>query len=190
MIVLLDNFDSFVYNLARYFEELGFSTYVVRSNKIELQELVDLKPSHLVLSPGPCTPHEAGICIEAVQRLYTFIPILGVCLGHQAIAIAFGGNIKRAPTPMHGKASLVQHQQQGLFYDLPNPLKVGRYHSLIVDEVTLPSMLKVTASTSDGVIMAMQHMIYPTFGVQFHPESILTESGYALLNTFLGSNNR
>lgn len=186
MVILLDNLDSFVYNLARYIEELGVATRVVRSATISVSELASLKPSHIILSPGPCTPEEAGVCVEAVKALHNVVPILGVCLGHQAIAAAFGGEVVRAAEPRHGKDSDITHSNLGIFQGLPNPLRVGRYHSLVVKKETLPPVLTVTATTAQGTIMAIEHTTSPTFGVQFHPESILTEAGFKLLQSFLG----
>lgn len=185
MIVLIDNYDSFVYNLARYLERLGQTTRVVRNDAISVEELRAWEPDAVVLSPGPCTPLEAGICLALVEQLHRSLPILGICLGHQAIAHALGGQIIRAPQPMHGRSSPIQHEGIGLFSGLPSPLTVGRYHSLIVDRTTLPSMLSITASLEDGTIMALQHREYPVFGLQFHPESVLTAHGYAMLANFL-----
>lgn len=185
MILLIDNYDSFVFNLARYVAELGFKYQVVRNDQISLQEVVALKPSHLILSPGPCSPNEAGISLSLVETFLKTIPILGVCLGHQAIGQACGGKVVRAATPRHGKSSLIHHDGKGLFQDLPNPFKVARYHSLIVENESLPNCLKVTARTADNEIMAIEHTDYPVFGVQFHPESVLTEHGHAMLERFL-----
>ena len=159
MILLIDNFDSFVYNLARYFEELHCQT-VVRRNDISVDEVISLAPTAVVLSPGPCSPAEAGVRVELVQRLGSRLPILGVCLGHQAIAAAFGGRIIRAPRPVHGQVSPVHHDSQGLFHDLPQPLEATRYHSLIVDESTLPSELEITARTPENIPMALRHRCY------------------------------
>lgn len=184
-ILLIDNYDSFVYNLARYFEELGCNTTVVRNDLVTLREIASQPPSAVVLSPGPCTPSETGICTELVKHFGQSIPILGVCLGHQAIAAARGGNIVRAREPIHGKTSRVFHDECGLFESLPNPLHATRYHSLIVDESTLPAELRVTARADDRTVMAIQHRRWPLYGVQFHPESILTRCGHQLLANFL-----
>jgi anthranilate synthase/aminodeoxychorismate synthase-like glutamine amidotransferase len=178
MIVLIDNYDSFVHNLARYLRRLGQETVVLRNDAVSAAEVVERKPAAIVLSPGPCTPNEAGCSIELVKRAGGQIPLLGVCLGHQAIAAALGGEIVRAPQPLHGRASRVTHSQTGLFVNLPSPLTVGRYHSLVVEETALPAELEVTARTDDGTIMALAHREWPIHGVQFHPESILTEHGY------------
>jgi anthranilate synthase/aminodeoxychorismate synthase-like glutamine amidotransferase len=185
MILLIDNYDSFVFNLARYFGELGEDTHVVRNDAMTVAEIADLSPDAIVLSPGPCTPNESGICVELVRQLSGTFPILGVCLGHQAIAAAFGAEIVRAPEPMHGRTSLVFHDGSGLFEGLPNPLRTTRYHSLIARRDSLPSELRMTAHTEDGLVMAIEHRLHPTFGVQFHPESVLTECGHELLARFL-----
>ena len=185
MLLLIDNYDSFVYNLARYFVELGCETRVVRNDAIDLAGIRNLSPQAIVISPGPCTPNEAGISIEVIQEFSDSIPLLGVCLGHQAIAAAFGGNIVRAPVPVHGRSSLIEHSSEGIFAGLPSPLRVGRYHSLIVEEATLPPELAITARTDDGLPMASQHQSRPLVGVQFHPESVLTQQGRTLLANFL-----
>ncbi len=185
MILLLDNYDSFVYNLARYLRELGAEVRVVRNDALTVEEVRALRPSHLVLSPGPQTPREAGISVAAVQALGAELPILGVCLGHQSIGEAFGGRTVRAQRPMHGKAAPAWHDGRGLFRGLPNPLRVGRYHSLVIDPHTLPEALEVTARSAEGEIMAVRHRRWPVFGVQFHPESVLTEAGHDLLRRFL-----
>jgi len=184
MILLLDNFDSFVHNLARYFQRLGQTTEVVRSNAITPSEIAERRPQAIVISPGPCTPTEAGCSLEVVRRFVGQVPILGVCLGHQAIAAALGGRIIRAAEPVHGRASLIEHSARGLFQDVAEPLQVGRYHSLVVERESLPTELEITAQTSDGTIMAIAHRSAPVFGVQFHPESILTDCGYELLSNF------
>jgi len=185
MIILIDNYDSFVHNLARYLRRLGQETVIVRNDAVEPREVLDRQPSAIVLSPGPCTPVEAGCSLELVRQSAGRVPILGVCLGHQTIAAAFGATIVRAPTPVHGRMSEVRHGATGIFEGLPNPLAVGRYHSLVVDPASLPANLEVTAATEDEVIMALAHRRWPIFGLQFHPESILTEGGYALLGNFL-----
>ncbi len=185
MILLIDNYDSFVFNLARYFRELGCEVVVSRNDAMTVAEVAAMQPSAIVLSPGPCTPNEAGISLEVVRQLGPTIPLLGVCLGHQTIALALGGEVVRAAEPIHGRASLVEHDGQRLFADLPNPLTATRYHSLIVPVGTLPTCLRPTARTHDGVLMAFEHIDRPTFGVQFHPESILTVGGHRLLQNFL-----
>jgi anthranilate synthase/aminodeoxychorismate synthase-like glutamine amidotransferase len=184
-IVLIDNYDSFVHNLARYFERLGHATLVVRHDAIDAAGVRALQPEAVVLSPGPCTPREAGCSLEVVRALHADVPILGICLGHQAIAEAFGGRIVRAAEPVHGRASTIRHGGRSLFAGLPDPLLVGRYHSLVVEPTTLPAELEVTAQTDDGVIMALAHRALPVVGLQFHPESILTDCGYELLVAFL-----
>ena len=184
MILLIDNYDSFVHNLARYFTQLGQTTRVVRNDAVSLDEVRRMQPGAIVLSPGPCTPAEAGISIELVQQSHQSTPILGVCLGHQAIAAAFGGRVIRG-TPMHGRTSQIFHDGRGVFADLPQPITACRYHSLVVQEATLPACLEVSARTADGTVMALRHRQHLTVGVQFHPESILTTHGYALLAEFL-----
>lgn len=185
MLLLIDNYDSFVYNLSRYFVELGCETNVVRNDAIRITDIPDLAPQAIVISPGPCTPLEAGVSIDLIRAFSDTIPILGVCLGHQAIASALGGNVIRAPQPVHGRSSLINHSGTDIFEGLPTPLRVGRYHSLIVDKETLPPDLIVTAQTDDGIVMAMQHQSRPLFGVQFHPESVLTDHGRIMLANFL-----
>ncbi|QDT89512.1 anthranilate synthase component II [Gimesia algae] len=185
MILIIDNYDSFVFNLARYFEELGQETHVIRNDQITLRQATELKPSALILSPGPCTPEEAGLSQELVRHFIGQIPILGVCLGHQAIAASLGGNIIRAPQPVHGQTSLIYHQNSRLLSSLPDPFPATRYHSLIIDEATLPVELMITARTAEGIPMAIEHQSAPLFGVQFHPESILTKCGLELLQNFL-----
>jgi len=184
MILVIDNYDSFVYNLVQYLGELGAEVKIVRNDAIGLDEIERLAPSHILISPGPCTPNEAGISLAAIRRFSGRIPILGVCLGHQAIAQAFGGRIGRAPRLMHGKTSEIHHTAVGVFSGLPSPFVATRYHSLIVEE-PLPDPLVKTAWTTEGELMGLQHREHPTFGVQFHPESILTEHGHALLRNFL-----
>tara|TARA_R110002072_G_scaffold303099_1_gene493438 strand:- start:153400 stop:154098 length:699 start_codon:yes stop_codon:yes gene_type:complete len=185
MILLIDNYDSFVFNLARYVTELGVEAEVVRNDAVSMCDVIESKPEAIILSPGPCTPSEAGICVELVREVSGRIPLLGVCLGHQAIAAAFGAGIVRAPEPVHGRTSQITHDATRLFEGLPNPLRVTRYHSLIADEKSLPDELKVTSRTDDGLVMAIEHRQHPTFGVQFHPESILTQMGHALMRNFL-----
>jgi len=185
MILLLDNYDSFTYNLAQYLGELGCTLEVHRNDKISVEQIVRRKPERIVISPGPCTPQEAGISIELIQKLAGKFPILGVCLGHQAIGAAFGGKIVRAPKLFHGKTSQIEHNGKGIFRSVPNPLIATRYHSLIVERKSLPRSLAITAETSDAVIMGLRHKRYPIEGVQFHPESVLTESGKKILQNFL-----
>jgi anthranilate synthase/aminodeoxychorismate synthase-like glutamine amidotransferase len=185
MILLIDNYDSFTYNLYHYLGELGADVRVFRNNKITLDEIERLRPEKIVISPGPCTPKEAGISCDAIKRFGARMPILGVCLGHQSIGAAFGGAIIRAPSIMHGKLSEVSHDGQTIFRGLKNPFTAMRYHSLVIDPQRLPVDLTVTARTSDGVIMGVRHKRFPIEGVQFHPESILTEEGKKLLKNFL-----
>ena len=185
MILLIDNYDSFVYNLARYVRELGETPLVRRHDAISIDEISGLAPSHIIISPGPCSPAEAGISTELVRRLGSSIPILGVCLGHQCIGAAYGGEIVRAGAPMHGKISRIHHTGAGLFSGLPTPFMATRYHSLVIAPASVPFSLRITATSEDGEIMAVQHAEHPVFGVQFHPESVLTEHGYRLLDHFL-----
>jgi anthranilate synthase component 2 len=185
MLVLIDNYDSFTYNLVHFLGELGAECRVFRNDKIAVDEVLRLKPDGIVLSPGPCTPNEAGICLELIARAGPSIPLLGVCLGHQAIGQAYGGRVVRAPVPMHGKLSQISHTAKGLFKGLPRRFEVTRYHSLIVERRGLPADLAVTAKTADGLIMGLQHKSHPVYGVQFHPESIASEHGHALLANFL-----
>lgn len=185
MILVLDNYDSFVHNLARYITELGGEPLVRRNDAITVDEVLALAPTHLVISPGPCTPAEAGIAPGLVRALAGTTPILGVCLGHQCIAAALGGRIVRGARPMHGRASPIEHDGSGILAGLLSPLKAGRYHSLVVEEASLPAALRITARSEEGEIMALEHREYPVFGVQFHPESVLTEHGYAMLRNFL-----
>lgn len=185
MILLIDNYDSFVYNLARYVGELGFSRHVVRNDAITLTEIDALQPSHIIISPGPAAPDQAGISLDVIRHVGSRIPILGVCLGHQAIGQAYGGMVTRAKKPMHGRASLITHNQKTIFLGLENPLSVARYHSLIVSEENLPPELEVIARSPEGEIMGLAHRDYPVVGVQFHPESVLTGGGHALLRNFL-----
>ena len=186
MILVLDNRDSFVYNLARYVRERGEEAVVRRSDEISLDEVAALAPSHIIISPGPCTPSEAGISTEVVRRFGPVTPILGVCLGHQCIGAAYGGQIVRAGRPMHGKTSRIEHDGSGLFAGLPSPLRVARYHSLVIAPRGLPPSLRVLArALDDGEIMAVAHREHPVIGVQFHPESAATHHGYALIERFL-----
>ena len=185
MILLLDNYDSFTYNLAQYLGELGCTLEVHRNDKISVEQIARLKPEKIVISPGPCTPQEAGVSVELVQKLAETFPILGVCLGHQAIGAAFGAKIIRAPKLFHGKTSEIEHDGKGIFQSLPNPFTATRYHSLMVHRKSLPHELEVSAETKDGVIMGLRHRDYKVDGVQFHPESVLTDSGKQLLKNFL-----
>ena len=185
MIVILDNYDSFTYNLVQYVGELKVEQAVIRNDQITVDELSGMKPDAIIISPGPCTPFEAGISVDVVRRLHQEIPILGVCLGHQSIGQAFGGSIVKAPSIVHGKTSEIVHDGKGVFQNIPSPFRATRYHSLILDKSTVPDELEVTAWTKDGVIMGIQHKSSPTFGVQFHPESIATEHGKKLIQNFL-----
>jgi anthranilate synthase/aminodeoxychorismate synthase-like glutamine amidotransferase len=185
VILLIDNYDSFTYNLYHYLGELGADVRVYKNNKITLAEIESMEPKKIVISPGPCTPKEAGICCDAIKRFGARIPILGVCLGHQAIGAAYGGEIIRAPSIMHGKLSQVSHDGRTIFNDVKNPFAAMRYHSLVIDPKSLPQELIVSAQTADGVIMAVRHKSFPIEGVQFHPESILAEEGKKLLKNFL-----
>ncbi len=187
MILLIDNYDSFVFNLARYVEELGCETQVVRNDAITVDEIERMSPGAILLSPGPCGPRESGICPEVVRRLGPSLPMLGVCLGHQVMADALGGLVVRSETPVHGQASAIRHAGTGLFAGLPNPLTVGRYHSLVCDPGTLPQDLEVTSRTADDVVMSFQHQRWPMFGVQFHPESVMTDGGHRMLANFLSA---
>ena len=184
-LLMIDNYDSFTYNLVQYFGELGAEVLVHRNDEISLAEIEALQPSHLVVSPGPCSPAEAGISVAAIQHFAGQLPILGVCLGHQSIGAAFGGRIIRAQQLMHGKTSVIHTTQQGVFADLPQAYTVNRYHSLAIERSSCPPELEVTAWTDDGEIMGVRHRRLAIEGVQFHPESILTEHGHALLNNFL-----
>lgn len=185
MILVLDNRDSFVHNLARYVRLAGGPTQVIRSDKISVAEVAELQPSAIVISPGPGGPADAGCSIDVVQRLGEAIPILGVCLGCQAIAQAFGATVERAPQPMHGRTSSIEHNGTGLFHGIESPLTVCRYHSLAVSEPTLPAEIRCTARDDQGVIMAIEHRRLPIYGVQFHPEAILTDQGHRLIGNFL-----
>ena len=190
MLLMIDNYDSFTYNLVQYFGELGQDVKVLRNDEISAQEIAALKPDYLVLSPGPCSPAEAGVCVPAIQALIGTLPILGVCLGHQAIGAALGGQIVRAQVQMHGKADVITTDQQGVYLGLPKAFSVVRYHSLVIERATCPKALVVTATSQDGEIMGVRHLelagtANPLEGVQFHPESILSEHGHALLRNFL-----
>ena len=185
MLLMIDNYDSFTYNLVQYFGELEQDVAVYRNDAITLEQVAALEPRHIVISPGPCTPNEAGISVPLIKRFAGKIPILGVCLGHQAIGQAFGGAIVHAKQVMHGKTSAITHNAAGVFRALPNPLKATRYHSLVIERATLPDCLAITAWTEDGEIMGVRHKTLAVEGVQFHPESILTERGHELLSNFL-----
>ncbi|MDP6290244.1 MAG: aminodeoxychorismate/anthranilate synthase component II [Arenicellales bacterium] len=184
MILLIDNYDSFTYNLVQYLGEIGQEVEVYRNDVVSLDEIDHIDPDHIVISPGPCTPNEAGISVALVEEFGVEIPILGVCLGHQSIAQAYGGTIIHAQQLMHGKVSPIHHNGEGLFYDLPDPFTATRYHSLAVEGESLPDCLEVTAWTQDGEIMGLRHLDYPVEGVQFHPESIMTPNGHNLLANF------
>ena len=185
LILLIDNYDSFTYNLYQYLAELGAKVVVRRNDSLTLQEIEDLRPEKIVVSPGPKSPSDAGISLAVIAHLGPSLPILGVCLGHQCIGQAFGGRVVRAPAPRHGKTSAILHGGQGVLRGLPNPFEAARYHSLIVDRSSLPPDLEVTAETDDGLVMGIKHRRYPVEGVQFHPESILTPSGKQLLRNFI-----
>ena len=185
MLLLLDNYDSFTYNLYQYLSELGADVQVYRNDQISLDEIETLQPTHIVVSPGPCTPNEAGLSCQVIETFGPRIPLLGVCLGHQAIGQVYGGRVIRAPEPMHGKTSPMHHSERGVFRGLPHPFEANRYHSLIVERATLPDVLEITADTDDGLIMGLKHRTYPVEGVQFHPESIMTPVGKDLLRNFL-----
>lgn len=185
MILVIDNYDSFTYNLVHYLNELGAETRVQRNDDLTATEAIALRPDAVLLSPGPCSPDEAGICLELLRKAPDTLPILGVCLGHQSIGQAFGGRVVRAKALMHGKTSAIRHTGKGVFADLPNPFTATRYHSLAVEQASLPDALEVTAWTDDGEIMGLQHRTRPVHGVQFHPESIATEGGHKLLGNFL-----
>jgi len=187
MLLLIDNYDSFTYNLYQYLSELGAEVQVRRNDALTLADVEALQPGHIVISPGPCTPDEAGMSCAIIETFGPYIPTLGVCLGHQAIGQVYGGYVVRAPEPMHGKTSRIHHQGRGVFSDLPQPFEANRYHSLIVERATLPAELEITAETADGLIMGLSHRAYPVQGVQFHPESIMTPVGKDLLRNFLSS---
>ena len=185
MLLMIDNYDSFTYNLVQYFGELGEEVRVFRNDAITPEEIAAMKPDHIVISPGPCSPNEAGISVATIKRFAGKVPLLGVCLGHQSIGAAFGGEIVHAKKPMHGKTSLVHHLGKGVFAGMPNPFTATRYHSLAIRRETLPDCLEVTAWTDDGEIMGVRHKTLEVEGVQFHPESILTEHGHDMLSNFL-----
>jgi anthranilate synthase component 2 len=190
MLLMIDNYDSFTYNLVQYLGELGEDVRVYRNDQITVPEIEKLKPDNIVISPGPCTPNEAGVSVETIQKLGGKFPILGVCLGHQSIGQAYGGKIVRAKQLMHGKTSMIQHMNTGVFQGLPNPFEATRYHSLVIERASLPDVLEITAWTDDGEIMGVRHKTLPVEGVQFHPESILTQHGHDLLANFLKSHRR
>jgi para-aminobenzoate synthetase component 2 len=185
MLLMIDNYDSFTYNLVQYFGELGEDVQVYRNNKLSIQDIESMKPQRLVISPGPCTPKEAGISVEAIRHFAGRLPVLGVCLGHQSLAVAFGGEVVRAERLMHGKTSMIHHDGKIIFRDLPNPFEATRYHSLLVNRSTLPDCFEISAETSEGEIMGIRHRTLGVEGVQFHPESILTAAGKDLLRNFL-----
>ncbi len=185
MLLLIDNYDSFTYNLVQYFGELGEDVRVYRNNKITIEEIEALEPSRIVISPGPCTPREAGISVDTIRHFAGRLPILGVCLGHQSLAVAFGGEVIRAQRLMHGKTSMIRHDGKTIFRDLPNPFEATRYHSLVVNRANLPACLEISAESEDGEIMGLRHRTLAIEGVQFHPESILTAVGKDLLRNFL-----
>ena len=185
MILVIDNYDSFVHNLARYFRQLGCETKVVRNDAISIEQIQHMDPAAIILSPGPCAPDQAGICLQAVEHFQASTPILGVCLGHQAIIQAFGGTITGAHEPMHGRGSQVEHSDSPMFADVTSPFIAARYHSLVGQPATIPDCLNVTAKTSDQTVMAVEHQTLPIVGLQFHPESVLTDCGYRLVSNFL-----
>ena len=185
MLILIDNYDSFTYNVYHYLTELNASVQIYRNDKISIKEIKSLKPHAIILSPGPCTPNEAGICLELINEVKEDFPILGICLGHQSIGQAFKGSIIKCSEIMHGKTSLIHHNQEGLFLNLPNPFEAIRYHSLAIFPDSLPDELEVTAWTDNGIIMGVKHKDFDVYGIQFHPESIMTKHGKELLNNFL-----
>jgi anthranilate synthase/aminodeoxychorismate synthase-like glutamine amidotransferase len=185
MLLLIDNYDSFTYNLYQYLAEMGVDVQVRRNDRVTLNEIETMRPDQIVISPGPCTPMDAGLSCQIIETFGPRVPLLGVCLGHQAIGQVHGGCVVRAPEPRHGKTSLIYHQGQGVFRHLPRPFEAIRYHSLIVERSTLPTELEITAETEDGLIMGLRHRTYPVEGVQFHPESIMTPVGKDLLRNFL-----
>lgn len=188
MLLLIDNYDSFTYNLYQYLAEMGVEVQVRRNDQVTVDEIESMQPDQIVISPGPCTPNEAGLSCEVIATFGPRIPLLGVCLGHQAVGQVYGGKVVRAPEPMHGKTSLIYHGRKGVFQNLPRPFEANRYHSLIVERSSLPAELEITAETTDGLIMGLQHHSYPVQGVQFHPESIMTPVGKDLLKNFLAMN--
>ncbi|HRK56642.1 MAG TPA: aminodeoxychorismate/anthranilate synthase component II [Burkholderiaceae bacterium] len=185
MLLMLDNYDSFTFNLVQYFGELGQNVRVVRNDELSVEDILRLQPERVCISPGPCTPNEAGVSLELIDQLGGVVPLLGVCLGHQAIGQAFGGKVVRAARLMHGKTDAVWHKGQGVFTDLPSPLTATRYHSLVVERASLPDCLEITAWSEDGEIMGLRHKTLAIEGVQFHPESIASEHGHAMLKNFL-----
>jgi anthranilate synthase/aminodeoxychorismate synthase-like glutamine amidotransferase len=185
MVLLIDNYDSFTFNLVQYLGELGAEVRVIRNDAITVAEITKLKPDSIVISPGPCTPSDAGICLALISELSSAIPILGVCLGHQAIGQAFGGKVIKAPKVVHGKVSTINHNGRGIFNEMPERFTAARYHSLVIERESLPKELEITAWTDDNIIMGVRHKLLPTFGVQFHPESIATQSGKIILNNFI-----
>jgi len=190
MILMIDNYDSFTYNLVQYLGELGAEVLVFRNDEISIEKIEAMRPSHIVLSPGPCTPNEAGVTLPVLARLAGKAPILGVCLGHQAIGQAFGGRVVRAKQVMHGKVSRIRHDRQGVFSDIPDAFVATRYHSLVVQRESLPECLEITAQAEDGEIMGLRHRGLPVEGVQFHPEAMLTEHGHKMLQNFLQGTGR
>lgn len=189
MLLLIDNYDSFTYNLYQYLAELGAQITVCRNDQVTLDEIEAMRPDAIVISPGPCTPNEAGLSCQIIATFGARIPTLGVCLGHQAVGQVYGGNVVRAPEPVHGKTTLMYHRGQGVFQHLPIPFEANRYHSLVVERSTLPDELEITAETADGLIMGLRHRTHPVEGVQFHPESIMTPVGKDLLRNFLAYRN-
>jgi anthranilate synthase/aminodeoxychorismate synthase-like glutamine amidotransferase len=185
MIIVIDNYDSFVYNLAQYLGELGWEPLVYRNDKVDLEQIEEINPSHIIISPGPGTPLNAGISNDVIRSFSGIIPILGVCLGHQCVGYVFGGQVIHAPVPTHGKSSLVYHDGRTVYRGLPKPFEAGRYHSLVVEESTLPAVLELTAITGEGIVMGIRHREYVVEGVQFHPESIMTGTGHDILKNFL-----
>jgi len=186
MVIVIDNYDSFVYNIAQYLGELGWEPVVYRNDRVTPSEIERLSPSHIIISPGPGTPLEAGASNDIIRFFASRVPVLGVCLGHQCIGYVFGGNIVPAPIPTHGKRSLIYHDGKTIYKGIPRPFGGGRYHSLVIDSSTLPASLELSATTSDGVVMGVRHKDYPVEGIQFHPESIMTEVGHDVLKNFLG----
>ena len=187
MILVIDNYDSFTYNLVQYLGELGATVEVRRNDRITLDEIAEIKPERILISPGPCTPREAGVSVPLIERFAGEIPIFGVCLGHQSIGAAFGGDVVRNDRIMHGKTSLIHHEGKGVFRGLPQPFEATRYHSLVIKRDTMPACLEITAETAEGEVMGVRHRQYPIEGVQFHPESALTTSGKDLLRNFLNT---